>query len=72
MASGEPTLWQQTLAEYQSEQSAAGSRSGELPPWLAQARLVPAGAGCMEVRLPAAARTDQLTPATRAALGRAM
>jgi chromosomal replication initiator protein len=72
MASAESNLWQQTLAHVREQQATGGARPVALPPWLAQARLTPVDAGRLELRLPRAARTDELSTATRAALSRAL
>jgi len=75
MASVDPILWQQALAQVQAERgSPARSEpsSAALPPWLHQASLAAKDASHLEVRLPPAARADDLTTATRAALERAL
>jgi len=75
MASVDPSLWQQALAQVQAERgsSARGESSpATLPPWLHQVRLAAKDASHLEVRLPPAARADDLTAATRAALERAL
>ena len=75
MASVDPSLWQQALAQVQAERgsSARGESSpAALPPWLHQSHLAVKDASHLEVRLPPAARADDLTTATRAALERAL
>jgi chromosomal replication initiator protein len=72
MASGETILWQQALAQVQAQQALGAARAVTLPPWLAQARLTAVDAGRLEVRLPRAARGDELNTTTRAALTRAL
>jgi chromosomal replication initiator protein len=75
MASVDPTLWQQALAQVQAERGSPArgeSSPAALPPWLHQAHLAAKDASHLEVRLPPAARADDLTAATRAALERAL
>ena len=72
MASVESNLWQQTLAHVRAQQTSAGARPLALPPWLAQAHLAAIDTGRLELRLPRAARPDELSTATRAALARAL
>jgi chromosomal replication initiator protein len=75
MASVDPSLWQQALAQVQAERGSparGGSSPAALPPWLHQAHLAAKDDSHLEVRLPPAARADDLTAATRAALERAL
>ena len=75
MASVDPSLWQQALAQVQAERGSPArgeSSPAALPPWLHQAHLAAKDASHLEVRLPPAARADDLTTATRAALERAL
>jgi len=75
MASVDPSLWQQALAQVQAERGSPArgeSSPAALPPWLHQAHLAAKDASHLEVRLPPAARADDLTAATRASLERAL
>ena len=75
MASVDPNLWQQALAQVQAERGSPGRGEparAPIPPWLREARLAAKDASHLEVRLPQSARADDLTSATRSALERAL